>query len=76
MIIPDGTDYVYNSCGTFGTGNDCPYKAVHFPASVKSILNLAFVECTDLKNVTFADDSVLETIGIRAFMGATGLRRN
>ena len=68
MIIPDGTDYVYNSCSK-AEGNDCPYKAVHFPASVKSILNAALENCADLKNVTFAEGSVLETIGLGAFLG-------
>ena len=48
--------------------------AVEIPASVESIGATAFSGCTALKNVTFAEGCILETIGNSAFAN-TGLER-
>ncbi len=42
-------------------------RSIHIPASVKTIGDNAFLGCTELASVTFAEDSQLESIGACAF---------
>ena len=42
-------------------------KSIHIPSTVTNIGGWCFQECSGLEEVTFADDSKLETIAVRTF---------
>ena len=48
-------------------------KTLTIPASVKSIGNYAFTGCSGITNISFEENSQLETIGTRAFANCTAL---
>ena len=54
----------YSYKGQYGTNN---VKSLNIPASVKTIVSNAFCDFSKLETVTFAEGSVLESIGAHAF---------
>ena len=53
--------------------NDSLITDLTIPDSVQHIGAYAFYECTNLKTVTFAENSQCSSIGVRAFYDCTGL---
>ena len=68
VVIPDGVERIERSW--FQTSN---VRSVEVPVSVRIIADGAFQECRDLRRVTFAFGSQLETMGARCFCDS-GLR--
>ncbi len=77
-------NYLYDNTTSFDydkvTDDLVPYYSssnnlteVYIPAGVKTIASGAFHNCTELKKVEFAPDSVLESIGEGAFIECTSL---
>lgn len=58
-------DYVFRGCESI--------EKVTIDQGVKSIGNYAFSGCTNLSTLEFAENSELETIGVRSFSGCEGL---
>ena len=55
--------------------NSCKkLKKIHIPSTVTAIGGYCFERCSGLEEVTFADDSKLETIAVRTF-NASGLKK-
>jgi hypothetical protein len=72
LIVPEGTAYVFNSCGGQVDGlernDNCGSSdSLFIPASVKNISELAFAFCFNINTITFEEDSELSFIGPRAF---------
>lgn len=57
--------YCFNNCTSL--------RSIIIPATCTSIGDYAFNGCTALEEVIFANDSTLNSIGVRAFMGCTSL---
>lgn len=52
---------------------NCNSEYIEIPTTVKSIDNLAFANCVNLKEVNFQEGSELSNIGVGAFMNCTQL---
>ena len=59
--------------GTSSFGNTA-LKSISIPQNVNSIYSSAFAGCTQLSEISFADNGKLETIGSSAFSGCTALQ--
>ena len=58
----------YYSSYYYGAFNDCSkLAAIEIPASVETIQDCAFSQCTALEKIEFGENSMLKTIGQRAF---------
>ena len=58
----------YSSPYYYGAFNDCSkLAAIEIPASVETIQDCAFSQCTALEKIEFGENSMLKTIGQRAF---------
>ncbi len=69
VIIPEGVTCIGDSTFYKCTG----LESISIPSSVVSIDAYAFSECTSLSSVEFAEGSVLESIGKKAFGGCKSL---
>ena len=68
-VIPEGT--VEFSTSAFSGNTEI--ETIYIPASVTKIPDKAFMGCSNLKNVIFAENSRLERIGNHAFKNCTSL---
>ena len=65
-----GGYYYYSSSSRYyyGAFSDCSkLAAIEIPASVETIQDCAFSQCTALEKIEFGENSMLKTIGQRAF---------
>ena len=63
-----GGGYSYSYSYYYGAFSDCSKLAViEIPASVETIQDCAFSQCTALEKIEFGENSMLKTIGQRAF---------
>ena len=67
--IGGGYYYYYSSSRYYyGAFSDCSkLAAIEIPASVETIQDCAFSQCTALEKIEFGENSMLKTIGQRAF---------
>ena len=68
ITIPAGVETIGQSAF-----ENSDITSVGIPASVKNIDYTAFANCTNLTSVTFAPNSQLTTIGVRAFQNSTAI---
>jgi putative cell wall-binding protein len=85
LVIPatihasDGVDYTVSAVGSFAFGSTvkgdaCALTGIELPATVSTLDQAAFLNCSTLALVRFAADSTLTSIGASALAGTTALQ--